>query len=901
MSHSPPNINDIRRQFIAYFEARGHQCVPSAPLVPDNDDTLLFTNAGMVQFKNALLGLETRAYRRAVTSQKCLRVSGKHNDLEEVGVSPRHHTFFEMLGNFSFGDYFKAEAVQFAWTLLVEEWGLPLERLWFSVYADDEEAAQLWRDVGAAPDRILSFGRQDNWWSMGETGPCGPCSEIHYYWGDLARQQAQGVNRDDEYLEFWNLVFMQYDQVTPTTLEPLPQPGVDTGAGLERVASMLQGCDNTYDTDAFLSLMDLLQQLAGQTDAQRAAHLVAYRVIADHSRAIAFLIADGVLPGNEGRPYITRLILRRAARFGRALNLRAPFMARMAEGVIDDMGAHYRELRQRKDLICETVTAEETRFLQTLHRGLGHLDAMVAENKAQRRPEISGAQSFLLWDTFGFPLDLTRDLAREQGLAVNEEEFRALSALARERSRQAAHAPQGTPAGAYGDALRRLQTRTDAPAAAVKHLIFDAVTAADTRVLALLADGQALASASPGTAVELVVAETPFYVEAGGQMGDTGIVSAGADARAPWTLQVDGVRRPLSGLIVHEGRVLAGEPRVGDAARCEVDPARRRAIERNHTATHLLHATLRARLGSAVHQAGSLVGPERLRFDFTWPRALTAQEIADVQATIQAAILADHPVTSGWEPYADAVAAGAMALFGEKYADVVRVIRIGSGPYLSQELCGGMHVASTSAIGAFYIVRESSSAAGQRRIEAVTGQAANQYVQTALDRLDQAAALLKTQPDMIASSVQSLLDQNSRLRKERQASQRAQAQAQIERLLNQSQTIAGVPCILQQVQAQDVETMRSLCDLLQDRRGPCVIGLAALINGRPMLVVAVSQPLAASGLHAGALVRHAAPSIGGGGGGRQNLAQAGGKQAGGLSAALQVLESQIAAQLEVSP
>ena len=901
MPHSPPDINDIRRQFIAYFEARGHQFVPSAPLVPDNDDTLLFTNAGMVQFKNALLGLETRAYRRAVTSQKCLRVSGKHNDLEEVGVSPRHHTFFEMLGNFSFGDYFKAEAVQFAWTLLIEEWGLPLERLWFSVYEDDEEAAQLWRDVGAAPDRILPFGRQDNWWSMGDAGPCGPCSEIHYYWGDLARQQAQGVNRDDEYLEFWNLVFMQYDQVTPTTLEPLPQPGVDTGAGLERVASMLQGCDNTYDTDAFLSLMDLLQRLADQTDAQRQAHQVAYRVIADHSRAIAFLIADGVLPGNEGRPYITRLILRRAARFGRTLNLRAPFMARMAEGVIDDMGAHYRELRQHKDLICETVTAEEARFRQTLHRGLGHLDAMVAENKAQRRPEISGAQSFLLWDTFGFPLDLTRDLAREQGLSVNEAEFRSLSALARARSRQAAHAPQGAPAGAYADALRRLQSRADAPATEVKHRIFDGVTATDTRVLALMADGQALASAQPGTAVELVVAETPFYVEAGGQLGDTGTVSAGADARASWTLQVDGARRPLPGLIVHDGRVLAGEPRVGDAARCEVDPARRRAVERNHTATHLLHATLRARLGASVHQAGSLVGPERLRFDFTWPRALTAQEIVDVQAAVQAAILADHPVTAGWEPYADAVAAGAMALFGEKYADVVRVIRIGAGPCLSQELCGGLHVASTSALGAFYIVRESSSAAGQRRIEAVTGQAANQYVRTSLERLDKAADLLKTQPDRLVPSVQSLLEQNSRLRKEQQVSQRAQAQAQIECLLDQSQTIAGVPCILQQVQAQDIETMRTLCDRLQDRRGPCAIGLAALIHGRPMLVVSVSPALAASGLHAGALVRHAAPSIGGGGGGRQNLAQAGGKKAAGLSAALQVLASRIAAQLEAAP
>lgn len=898
MTQPPTHINEVRSRYIEFFTRRGHRFVPSANLVPDNDDTLLFTNAGMVQFKDALLGLEKRPYNRAVTSQKCLRVSGRHNDLDEVGVSPRHHTFFEMLGNFSFGDYFKEQAIQFAWQLLVEEWALPRERLWFSIYEEDDEAARLWRAVGADPDRILKFGRKDNWWSMGETGPCGPCSEIHYFWGDLSDQHADGVNRDDEYLEFWNLVFMQYDQVTPRQLEPLPNPGVDTGAGLERVASILQGCTNNYDTDGFLYLMDLVQELAQHTDAQRQAHLVAYRVIADHARAVTFLIADGVLPGNEGRNYITRLILRRAARFGRTLGFLEPFMAQVVAGVIDGMGNHFQELRQRQDMICATVTREETRFLQTLNLGMGHLENMVRENRQQGSATVTGAQSFLLWDTFGFPLDLTRDLAREEGMTVDVDGFRLLAAQAKERSRRAMETPGAARSPMYGELLRDLQTAGKLDSGGVVQTIFEGVLRTRTAVLALIREGVAVHQAGPGEAVEVVVAATPFYVEAGGQLGDTGRITAVEGASGH--LAVAHVFRPVPGLVVHSGTMQEGYLTVGAAADCAVDTERRQAIQRNHTATHLLHACLRRHLGSTVHQAGSMVAPDRLRFDFTFERGLTRPEIAQVQADLQAAILADSPVTTVWQPYAEAVADGALALFGEKYEETVRVVRIGHAPAVSLELCGGTHVNSTAELGTLFIVGESSSAAGQRRIEAVTGAAANRYVAETFDRLGSVAALLKTRPDRVEPSVRSLLEQNGRLHKEIQQGRRVQVKDRIDGLVADVREFEGVPCVLQTVQAQGLEMMREMSDLIQDRLGQGVIALAADIEGKPMLVISVAKGLADRGLHAGNLVKQAAPFIGGGGGGRQHIAQAGGRNVAGLSAALQEVASTISDQLSTA-
>ncbi len=891
----PTHINEIRSRYIEFFERHGHRFVPSANLVPENDDTLLFTNAGMVQFKDALMGLEQRPYRRAVTSQRCLRVSGKHNDLEEVGISPRHHTFFEMLGNFSFGDYFKEQAIKFAWQLLVEEWDLPLERLWFSIYEDDDEAAQLWRDVGVDSSRILKFGRKDNWWSMGETGPCGPCSEIHYYWGDPKDEHPDGVNRDDEYLEFWNLVFMQFDQVTPQDLEPLPNPGVDTGAGLERVASILQGCTSNYDTDGFLYLMDRVQQLADHTDLQRQEHLVAYRVIADHARATTFLISDGVLPGNEGRNYITRLLLRRAARFGRTLGFLEPFMAQVVEGVVNGMGDHFQEIRQREDMICSTVTAEETRFLQTLNLGLGQLEGIVRENKKQGLQAVSGAQSFLLWDTFGFPLDLTRDLAREEGMTVDLDEFQALAAQARARSRQATESPTAVRTPLYGDILRRLQKAGQLDNDGVKQTIFNNVHCTQTAILALVQEGMEVTEVGPGMSVEVVVAATPFYVAAGGQVSDSGQIWVEGDDCGQ--MMVTDAYRPVPGLIVHSGTITDGLLKVGSPVKCAFDESRRQSIQRNHTATHLLHACLRNHLGLSVHQAGSMVAPERLRFDFTLDRGMTEVEVAKVQADLQTAILADSPVTTSWEPYADAVASGAMALFGEKYEEMVRVVRIGGETAVSLELCGGLHVNSTAELGSIFIMSEGSSAAGQRRIEAVTGAAANRYVGEAFARLNKVATILKTQPDMVEQSLTSLLELNALLRKELQQGQRAQVKDHINKLVEEAQEFGGVPCVLKTVQAQGLEMMREMSDLIQDQLGESVVALAADIKGKPMLVVSVAKSLAHRGLHAGNLVQRAAPCIGGGGGGRQNIAQAGGKDVAGLSAALCEVANTITDQL----
>ena len=895
MPQPPKLIQEVRSRYLEFFERHGHRFVPSANLVPDNDDTLLFTNAGMVQFKNALLGLEKRPYSRAVTSQKCLRVSGRHNDLEEVGVSPRHHTFFEMLGNFSFGDYFKEQAIQFAWQLLVEEWNLPLDRLWFSIYQDDDEAAQLWREVGADPSRILKFGRKENWWSMGETGPCGPCSEVHFYWGDLEDQHAEGVNRYDEYLEFWNLVFMQFDQVTTEKLVSLPSPGVDTGAGLERVASILQGCDNTYDTDGFQYLMDLLQRLAGHSAAQRNEHLVAYRVIADHARAVTFLISEGVLPGNEGRNYITRLILRRAARFGRTLGFEEPFMAEVVQGVVDGMGNHFQEIKQREELICTTVTAEESRFLQTLNLGLGHLETIVEENRRQGLKSVSGAQSFLLWDTFGFPLDLTRDLAGEKDLTIDVDEFQKLAEQAKERSRKAAGTVAAHSSPLYGELLQSLQEAGKLDSSGVVQTTYEGIPSLQTEILALVQKEHEVDKVGPGDEVEVVVARSPFYVEAGGQVSDTGFITSSGEN--PCRINVSNVYAPVQGLVVHEGKVLEGQLNVGSDVVCSIDLERRQSIQRNHTATHLLHACLRKRLGLAVHQAGSMVAPDRLRFDFTFEKGMTKAEMALVQEDLQAAILADCPVTDSWKPYVDAVAGGAMALFGEKYEEVVRVIRIGGKEAISQELCGGMHVNSTSELGSMFLVSEGSSAAGQRRIEAVTGTAANRFVAAAFKRLEVVSSILKTQPDMLEQSVQSLLEQNSKLRKDAQTGQRAQVKDRIDQLVKGVQDLEGVPCVLKTVQAQGLEMMREMSDLIQDRLGESVVALAANIEGKPMLVVSVAKGLSDRGLHAGNLVKQAAPCIGGGGGGRQNIAQAGGNDVAGLSMALKEITSGISDQL----
>lgn len=885
--------NEIRQDFLEYFHANGHALVESGSLVPSNDPTLLLVNAGMVQFKDVFLGVEQRPYKRAVTSQKCMRVSGKHNDLDNVGPSPRHHTFFEMLGNFSFGDYFKREAIQYAWDLLVNRWGLPLERLWFTVFENDDESERLWIDVGVSPDRILRFGKKDNWWAMGDTGPCGPNSEIHYYWGDLAEQNKSGVNHDDEYLEIWNLVFMQYDQKAGGELVPLPAPGVDTGAGLERLASIMQGKDNNYDTDAFSPIMDRIQQLLGQSDAHRREHLFRYRAIADHSRAMTFLIGDGVLPGNEGRSYVLRMILRRAARFGKLIGFDKPFLADVAATVIELMGGHYTDLRAKQSFIQQAITDEEVRFQRTLSAGLGILDDLMAQLRAEGRVVIPGDRAFHLWDTYGFPLDLTRDIAVEQGFTVDEKTFNAALAEQKERSRATVQEKVAQDVSVYGALLADLQTQGILEAGGVKHLIYENAAEVDTIVAGLIADGVRVQEAHAGAAVEIVLPETPFYYESGGQISDTGeIYYFPENLDEPvWSVQITDTRRRIPGLIVHIGKVTAGTVCVHDPATAVIDTERRWDIMRNHTATHVLHAALRERLGDHVHQAGSLVAPDRLRFDFTHSQQISKEELAGIERRSNAVILANYAVNTRWTSYTRAVEEGAMALFGEKYGDEVRVVSFGEEEDISMELCGGTHVDSTAEIGSFRIVSESGVAAGVRRVEVVTGRAAEELIERRFETVSHAAELLHASPDDLAAAVEQLQTQTQRLQRELAQAKQQLAQRQTQNLLDQTVHVNGVAVLAVQIDAADADTMRQTTDWLRDTLGSSVVVVGSVINGRPQIVAAVTSDLTQRGMHAGNLVKSIAPLMDGRGGGAPNMAQAGGKDGDKLPEALRRVPS----------
>ena len=882
------STNEIRQLFLEFFHEHGHEMVASSSLVPDNDPTLLLINAGMVQFKDVFLGVDKRPYKRAATSQKCMRVSGKHNDLENVGPSPRHHTFFEMLGNFSFGDYFKKEAIDFAWQLLIEELELPLERMWFTVYSDDDEAERLWIAAGAPPERVLRFGKKDNWWSMGDTGPCGPCSEIHYYWGDLDEQTPEGVNRDDEYLEIWNLVFMQYDQKADGEMTNLPAPSVDTGAGLERLASILQGTDNNYDTDAFLPIMARIQELAGHSAAQRQENLVRYRAIADHARACTFLIGDGVLPGNESRSYILRMILRRAARFGKLIGFEQPFLAQVADTVIDGMAHHYVDLAAKRDFILQTITDEEVRFHRTLNTGLNMLDGLMTDLRNAGQHEIPGKDAFFLWDTFGFPLDITRDVAEENSFTVDEAGYQIALTEQKERSRASVAEKVAPDVVVYAELLNELKAAGALGDEGVNHLIYENADEVETAVIGLLVDGAPVERADVGAAVEVVLPETPFYVESGGQVSDTGEIyyfPEGVDEPV-WIVRVTDARRRVPGLITHIGTVTSGTIQVGDLANAAIDTDRRWDIMRNHTATHVLHAALRQRLGSHVHQAGSLVAPERLRFDFTHGAPLSKDDLADVERFANDVLLANFPVNTRWTTYQRAVDEGATALFGEKYGDVVRVVSFGEEAGVSMELCGGTHVESTAEIGSFRVINETSSAAGVRRIEIVTGRGAEALIEQRFDVLGQTAALLHTKPDEVNRAVQQLMDQNQALQKELAQLRQKLAQQESSSLLDAAVKLDDFAVLASVVDAPDVDTMRQMTDWFRDKLGSSVVVLGAIINDKPMLIATVTQDLIARGLHAGNLVRDTAKVIGGGGGGRPNMAQAGGKDSDKLPAAL---------------
>ncbi|MGQ9903851.1 MAG: alanine--tRNA ligase [Anaerolineae bacterium] len=887
--------NQIRRTYIDYFVRNGHAEVPSSSLIPHGDNTILFTNAGMNQFKNVFLGLEKRDYTRAVTAQKVMRVSGKHNDLEEVGPSPRHHTFFEMLGNFSFGDYFKADAMKFALELITTEYGLDLDRLWFTIFREDDESEQLWQKMGVRPSRILRFGEKDNFWQMGDTGPCGPNTELHYFTGDKKEDNtADRINAENDQttVEIWNLVFMQFNRDSSGKLTPLPRTGVDTGLGFERLVRILQNGESNYDTDLFLPILDTIQQLAGQTDAQRREQYVAYRVIADHARAASFLIADGVLPGNEGRNYVLRMIIRRALRFGRKLNFHEPFLHKVSETVIKKMGDHYHELVERRDHILRTLCQEEERFARALDLGIDRLAEIIAQPQPANGSSkiIPGDVAFRLYDTYGLPLEITRDEARERGFAVDEAGFQAARQAARERNRASGQFDANYELiEAYREAIETLKAEGKLPESGVRHNPYGPMKI-ETQVVAILRDGEMTEHAVPGERVEIVLAETPFYVESGGQVSDTGMICAATqDEEQPeWCAAVRDMRRPAPGLIAHVCDVEWGQPRIDARCIAQVDEARRWAIMRNHTATHLLHKSLRAVLGSHVQQQGSLVAPDRLRFDFSHQSALTQDELQQVADMMNDAVLSNYPVTAQEESYKDAIAQGAMALFSEKYGDVVRVVRVGNpgeAPF-SVELCGGTHVEMTGDIGSALIVDESAVAAGVRRIEVVTGRGALERERWEARQLSMAALALGTTPDHVAEQASKLSALLSETQKALEKAQRELARARFNAVLAGVRQVRDIPVLCARVEAENAELLRSMTDWFreQHRSGVCVLG--AVIEDRPALVVAVTPDLTKRGLDASKLIREIARIVSGGGGGRPTLAQAGGKDASRLDEAL---------------
>ena len=882
---------EAREAFLDFFVEHRHKEVASSSLVPGNDPTLLFTNAGMVQFKDVFLGLDKRDYNRATTSQKCMRVSGKHNDLENVGPSPRHHTFFEMLGNFSFGDYFKRDAIRFAYTLLTEVYELPVDRLAFTVYQNDDEAYNVWiNDIGVDPKRVARLGPKTNFWQMAETGPCGPTSEIH--WDKTPELGEDGiiqslVDEDDRFLELWNLVFMQYNRLQADPVhtgqydEPLPAPGVDTGMGLERIVSVIQGVKANYETDLFMPIIEATQRLTGQTDAERDANIVPYRVIADHIRAAVFLIADGVLPGPKGRDSVARLVIRRAARFGSKLGFNEPFLAKVADAVIDVMGGHYTELVERADAIKRAITKEEVYFRRTLERGLDELNTMLDALGASGQTVLPGSQAFYLKATLGLPFEVIKDVAEERGYGVDQQGFD----LAGEEHSIASGGGKAMgkleAVELYTEVLSDLKAQGKLGDRGVTYDPYNDLVLQD-RILALIVDGQPVERAINGDKVEVVLGWTPFYVEAGGQVSDTGTIRGNG-----WQIEVEDVRRPVGGLVVHRGEVVEGTPALGDDATAQVDASRREDILRNHTATHLLQAALRKHLGTHVQQRGSLVAPDRLRFDFTHDAKVTPEQLQAVENDVNDIIIRNYPVTAVEKSLAEAREEGAMALFGEKYGERVRTITVAcDGDRYSYELCGGTHVKETAEIGPFVITTEGSVSAGVRRLEALTGRGALDYIWQHLSQLNQVAQQLGTTPDAVAERVESLQNELAAARKQIERLQREQAKSSFDTLVQRVEQIDGVSALIAQLPDASPDTLREMSDWFRNAVKSGVMVLGSVSDGKPQLIAAVTDDLTKQGLHAGNLIKQIAPIVGGGGGGRPTLAQAGGKDASKLGDAL---------------
>jgi alanyl-tRNA synthetase len=857
------STNDIRRSFLDYFGSQGHEVVQSAPLVPYNDPTLMFVNAGMVPFKNVFTGLETRATPRAVSSQKCVRAGGKHNDLDNVGYTARHHTFFEMLGNFSFGDYFKEQAIVHAWTLLTKEWGIPAGKLTATVYHTDDQAFDLWKKVAGLPEeRIIRIPTKDNFWAMGADGPCGPCSEIFFDHGDHIFGGPPGSPDEDgdRFVEIWNLVFMQFLQENDVQVGELPKPSIDTGMGLERVAAVLQGVPDNYDTDTFKALIAASESLTGvkAEGEQQASH----RVIADHLRSTSFLLADGVLPSNEGRGYVLRRIMRRAMRHAHLLGARDPLMHRLVPALIQEMGAAYPELGRAQALIEETLQREEIQFRRTLANGIKLLDEATAG--LSEGGELPGETAFKLYDTFGFPYDLTEDALRARGIGVDRAGFD--EAMAQQKALARA-AWKGSGQAADDEVWFDIAEREGAT-----EFTGYSATTGEAQVVALVKDGKEVASAAAGESVSVIANQTPFYGESGGQMGDAGTI-AGADGLQ---LAVADTAKPLGRLHAHQAKVTSGTIKVGDVVRLDIDVARRDAIRANHSATHLLHAALRNRLGGHVTQKGSLVAADRIRFDFSHPAALSAEDLATIEAEVNAQVRGNEAVVTRLMSPEDAIEAGAMALFGEKYGDEVRVLSMGSDAY-SVELCGGTHVRALGEIGVFRIVSESAVSSGVRRIEALTGEGARQWLVGREDALKGAASLLKTTPDDVEARVAALLDERRKLERELAEAKKALALggggAKAEAA---DEEVGGVKFSGQVLDGLDPKDLRGLLDQAKARLGSGVAAIVAVNEGKASIAAAVTDDLTAK-ISAVDLVRAGVEALGGkGGGGRPDMAQGGG-------------------------
>ncbi|HUP27473.1 MAG TPA: alanine--tRNA ligase [Chloroflexia bacterium] len=877
---------EIRRRYIEYFVQNGHTYVPSSSLVPANDPTLLFVNAGMVQFKDIFLGNETRPYKRAVTSQRVMRAGGKHNDLENVGPSIRHQTMFEMLGNFSFGDYFKREAIELAWKLLTEGFGLDPNRLWPTVYLDDDESANLWHEVaGVRRERITRLGAEDNFWAMGDTGPCGPNSEIYFdFQPERGEDGSNPGNDEGRFFEIWNLVFMQFDQPGDGSMVPLERPGVDTGMGLERMSTVMQGVRSSYETDLFTPYMDKIMELTGDSQEEMDRQIASYRVVADHGRAATFLIGDGVLPGNEGRSYVLRRVMRRAMVHGRKLGLERPFLTEISRVVMDEMGDIYPEIIQRRDFILKAILNEEESFGRTLVAGLNRFDQVASSTRLRPGDTFPGEEMFRLYDTFGLSKDLIADLAVARGFNLDEEAYNTAMTRQREQSKAGSTFKLGE--------RENLDIYQQVSREPTQFLGYDYSTleGATGKVLGIILDKEIVDVAGQGQEVEVVLDRTPFYPEGGGQVGDKGFLTWDGGR-----MEVRDTRRPVGGIIVHRGVISEGTIRTAVEVHANVPGSVRWETMRNHTATHLLQKALRDVLGTHVHQAGSVVEPGRLRFDFTHGQGLSPEEVNRIESIVNEQVRMDYPVQAREMAYQEALNEGAMALFGEKYGSVVRMVRIPG--YESKELCGGTHVERTGQIGAFFITYEGSIGSGVRRIEAVTGSGAVDYAQERRDLLSSVASRLQTQPNRAAEQVAALQEQLKEATRKIDGLQRQIARGETGSLTQQVSEVGGVKVLTARTEASNMDTLKEAGDHLRDQIKSGVVVLGTVIGGEPKLLAMVTPDAIERGINAGDIIKKIAPAIGGEGGGRPNMAQGGGKDAEGLDRALEMAVTFIAGKL----